>query len=127
LIEDAYKDKTMSINQINHVIIAVREGKNTSDRCHSNHKRISRTDDVIAAVAASVEKDRRLTISGLAFSHVLTGLVIQQILTVDLGLLKKGSQTAVLCPEREAILPQRRVFEGHSAAFKSIFSNCSDG
>jgi hypothetical protein len=100
LVEDAYKDKTLPLNQINHIVLAVRGDKNTSVQCHSDSKRTSRTDNVLAAAVASVDKGRRFTVKELATIHGLTVWVIHQILIVDLGLVKKVPQPALLCPER---------------------------
>jgi hypothetical protein len=41
LVDAAYGDKTLSKSQINVIIKAVKEGKNTLDQCHSNVKKPS--------------------------------------------------------------------------------------
>jgi hypothetical protein len=66
LVDAAYEDKTLSKSQINRIIKAVKEGKSTSDQRYSNTKKTKRTEDVVAAVAAAVEKNRRLTVRELA-------------------------------------------------------------
>jgi hypothetical protein len=91
LVDAAYGDKTLSISQINRIIKAVKDGKSTSDLRHSNAKKTKRTDDVVAAVAAAVETDWRLTIRELAGTLGLTFATVQSTLTVDLGLVKKSA------------------------------------
>ncbi len=79
----------MSKSQINHIIKAVKEGKSTSDQCHSNAKKPKRTEDV---VVASVEKNQRLTVRELASMLDLTFAMVQSALTIDLGLVKKSTR-----------------------------------
>ncbi len=55
-------------------------------------KKTKRIDDVVAAVAAAVETDRRLTIRELAGMLGLTFATVQSTLTVDLGLVKKSTR-----------------------------------
>jgi hypothetical protein len=92
LVDAAYGDKTLSISQINRIIKAVKERKTTSDLRQSNTKKTKRTDDVMAAVAAAVETDRRLTIREIAGMLGLTFAIVQSTLTVDLGLVKKSAR-----------------------------------
>jgi hypothetical protein len=54
LVDAAYGVKAFSKRQKNRTIKAVKEGKSTSDQHHSNEKKTKRTEDVVAAVAASV-------------------------------------------------------------------------
>jgi histone-lysine N-methyltransferase SETMAR len=92
LVDAAYGDKTLSISQINRIIKAVKEGKTTSDLRHSNAQKTKWTDDVVAAVAATIETDRRLTIREIAGMLGLTFATVQSTLTVDLGLVKKSAR-----------------------------------
>jgi histone-lysine N-methyltransferase SETMAR len=87
-VDAAYGDKSLSISQINRIILAVKAGKNTSDQRHSNPKKTKRNLDVIAAVAASLEENRRFTVRELAARHGLTVWVVNKIL----GLVKKSAR-----------------------------------
>jgi hypothetical protein len=71
-VDAAYGDKSLSISQINRIILAVKAGKN-----------------IISAVATSLEETRRFTVRELAIRHGLTVWVVYQILTVDLGLVNE--------------------------------------
>jgi histone-lysine N-methyltransferase SETMAR len=55
-------------------------------------KKTARTPDVVAAVAATVEDDRRRSIKDVAAIHGLTYSTVQSILTDDLGLVKKSAR-----------------------------------
>jgi DNA-binding transcriptional regulator YhcF (GntR family) len=92
LVDAAYGDKTLSRSQINRRIKAVKEGKSTSDQRYSNAKKTKRTEDVVAAVAATVEQNRRLTVRELASMLDLTFATVQSALTIDLGLVKKSAR-----------------------------------
>jgi hypothetical protein len=50
-----------------------------------------RTDEVVAAVFAALEKDRCLTVQELAAMLGLTYATVQSTLTQDIGLAKKSS------------------------------------
>ena len=52
---------------------------------------MSRTADVIVAVANSMEEDWHLTVQELTSRHGLTVWIVQLILTDDLGLKKKSA------------------------------------
>jgi hypothetical protein len=92
LVDAACGDKPLSISQINRIIKAVKDGKSTSDQRHSNAKKTKRTGNVVAAVAAAIETDQRLTIRELAVMLDLTFATVQSTLTVDLGLVKKSAR-----------------------------------
>jgi hypothetical protein len=79
----------LSISRINRIILAVKGWNNTSDQRHSKPNKTNRNPDIIAAVAASLEENRHFTVRELATRHGLTVWVVYQILTVDLGLVKK--------------------------------------
>jgi histone-lysine N-methyltransferase SETMAR len=92
LVDVAYSDMAMSKSQINRIIKVVKEGKNTSDQRHSSAKKTKRTGDVLASIAAaSVEKDRRITVWELAATHGLPIGNVHAILKEDLGLVKKSA------------------------------------
>ena len=105
LVDAAYGDKSLSISQINRIIKAVNDGKNTSDQRHSNPKKTRRTADVVAAVAESVEEDRRVTVRTLAARHGLTYGTVSLILKQDLGLVKKSARWVpkLLSPEQKQL------------------------
>ena len=107
MVDSAYGVKSLSNSQINHIIKAVKEGKNTSDQQHSNGKKMTRTADIIAAVAAAVEEDRRITVRQLASRFGLTVGTTHAILTEDLGLFKKSARWVpkLLSPDQK----QKRV------------------
>jgi hypothetical protein len=52
LVDAAYGGSAMSKSQINRIINAVKEGKNTADQRHSNAKKTKRTGNVLASIAA---------------------------------------------------------------------------
>jgi hypothetical protein len=62
LVNAAYGDKALSISQINRIIKAVKEGKNNADQRYSSAKKTKLTGDVLASIAAAIEKDRRITV-----------------------------------------------------------------
>jgi hypothetical protein len=85
LVNAAYVDMAMSKSQINRIIKAVKEGKTRA-------KKIKRTGDVLASIAAAVEKDRRIMIRELAATHGLSIGTVHAILKEDLGLVKKSAR-----------------------------------
>jgi hypothetical protein len=101
----AYGDTAMSKSQINRIIKAVKEGKNTADQRHSSAKKTKRTGDVLASTAAAVVKDRRIMVRELAATHGLPIGTVHAILKEDLGLVKTkevrplGSQAVVFGAE----------------------------
>jgi hypothetical protein len=66
-------------------------------------KKTKRTDDLINAVAADIENDRRVSIKTLAAAHDVSVDTIHRILHQDLGLEKKiskmGAKTALRGPK----------------------------
>ncbi len=90
LVGTTYIDTAMSISQINCIIKTVKEGKNTADQRHSSAKKTKRNDDVLASVAAAVEKDQRITVWELATLHGIPIGTVHAILKEDLGLVKKS-------------------------------------
>ncbi len=92
LVDAAYGDMAMSKSQINRIIKAVKEGKNTADQRHSSTKKTKRTGDVLAAIAATIEEDRRIMVRELAATHGLPIGTVHAILKEDLGLVKKSAR-----------------------------------
>jgi hypothetical protein len=92
LVDAAFGDKALSKSQINHIIKAVKEGKNTADQRHSSAKKTKRTGNVLASIAATVEKDRQIMVCELAATHGLLIGTVHAILKDDLGLVKKSAR-----------------------------------
>jgi hypothetical protein len=92
LVDAAYGDTAMSKSQINRIIKAVKEGKNTADQRHSSTKKTKRTGDVLASIAAAIEEDWRKMVRELAATHGLPIGTIHAILKEDLGLVKKSTR-----------------------------------
>jgi hypothetical protein len=92
LVDTAYSDTAMSKSQINCIIKAVKEGKNTADQRHSSAKKTKRTGDVLASIAAAIEDDQRITVRELAATHGLPIGTVHAILKEDLGLVKKSAR-----------------------------------
>jgi hypothetical protein len=47
LVDTAYGDMVMLKSQINRIIKAVKDGKNTADQCHSSTMKTKRTSDIL--------------------------------------------------------------------------------
>ena len=59
---------------------------------HLNTKKTMRTLEVVAAVAATIEKDAWLTVSNLALAHQVSVSTIFAIFDKELGLVKKSAR-----------------------------------
>ncbi len=92
LVDAAYGDTAMLKSRINCIIKAVKEGKNTADQRHSSAKKTKLTGDVLASIAAAIEKDRWITVRKLAATHGLPIGTVHTILKEDLGLVKKSAR-----------------------------------
>ncbi len=91
LVNAAYSDKALSKSQINHIIKAINEGKNTVDQRHSSAKETKWIGNVLVSIADDeVEKDRQVTVWELAATHGLPIGTVHAILKEDLGLVKKS-------------------------------------
>ncbi len=66
LSDAAFGDKSLTKTAIYNILKKVKAGKTTDDQRHLNAKKIKRTQDVIAAVAAYVKADRLVTCMNLA-------------------------------------------------------------
>jgi hypothetical protein len=62
LLDAAYGAKALSISQINRIIKAVKEGKNTLDQHHSSTKKMKQTGKVLASIASAVEDDLQISV-----------------------------------------------------------------
>ncbi len=70
----------------------VKAGKNTDDLRHQNAKKTKRTANIVAAVAADIKEDRRLSVKEIASSHNVSYGTMNKILLDDLGLVKKSAR-----------------------------------
>ena len=61
----AFRDKSLHKSTINTIINKVKAGKNTNDQRHLKAKMTRRTQDLIAAVASTVDKDAWVTVQYL--------------------------------------------------------------
>ena len=61
----AFRDKSLHKSTINTIINKVKAGKNTNDQRHLKAKMTKRTQDLIAAVASTVDKDAWVTVQYL--------------------------------------------------------------
>ena len=74
---------------INHIINTMKFVKNVDDQGHLNVKKTWRTQNLIAAVAASVDRDAWVTVQYLALANQVSNSTIFGILHEDLSLVKK--------------------------------------
>ena len=86
----AFGDKSLHKSTIYRIINKVKTGKNTDDQRHLNAKKTRRTQDLIAAVAATIDKDARVTVQYLARANQVSVSTIFAVLHDDLGLVKKS-------------------------------------
>jgi histone-lysine N-methyltransferase SETMAR len=90
--EAAYGDQALKRTQIYEIMNKVKAGKNTEDQRHLSAKKTKRTVNLVAAVAAAVKEDARVSIQELASANGVSYGTIQTILHVDLGLSKKSAR-----------------------------------
>ena len=92
MVKNVYQDKALSRSQIYRIMKQVKAGKNTEDQRPLNAKKTVRTDTLVAAVTADIEKDRRINIQDLASAHGTSFGTIYRIIHTDLGLVKKSAR-----------------------------------
>jgi [histone H3]-lysine36 N-dimethyltransferase SETMAR len=92
LTDAAYGVKTLTKTAIYNILNKVKAGKTTDDQRHLNAKKTKTTIDVVAAVAAEVNEDRRVTIRHLATVHGVSYGSMHNILHKSLGLVKKSAR-----------------------------------
>ena len=80
----AYGDQALSKSAIYKIMKKVKAGEETADQRYKNPKKTKRTGDLIAAVAAAVSDDRRLTIAELAAATGASTATVFWILTEEL-------------------------------------------
>jgi histone-lysine N-methyltransferase SETMAR len=77
---------------IYNILKKVKAGETTDDLRHLNAKKTKRTQDIIAAVAADVNADRRVKCMDLATAHGVSYGTMHNILHKELGLVKKSAR-----------------------------------
>ena len=82
----------MTIQSIYSIINKVKAGKTTDDQRYLNAKKTKTTIDIVAAVTADVEEDRRVTVRHLAAAHGVSYGTMHNILYKSLGLVKKSAR-----------------------------------
>jgi hypothetical protein len=92
MVTAAYGDTGLKKTQIYAIIKNVKEGKPTSDQRKSNGTRKIRSPAFIAAVATTIEQDRRQTVRRLTQAHGVSKNTIHHTLKEDLNLSKKSAR-----------------------------------
>ena len=90
-VKKSFGDKLVNRATIYRIMKSVKDGKNTDNQCKFNATKPNRTQSLIAAVAAAVEEDRRVSIEDLAGAHGVSYGTIFNIIHDDLGLVKKSA------------------------------------
>jgi hypothetical protein len=89
--DSAFGDKSLSKSAIYKIINKVKAGESTNDKRHLNFKKTKRSMEIIAAVAADVKADCRITCRDLATAHGVSFGTMHNILHEKLGLVKKSA------------------------------------
>jgi histone-lysine N-methyltransferase SETMAR len=92
LTDAAFGDKSLTKTAIYNILKKVKAGETTDDLRHLNAKKTKRTQDIIAAVAADVNADRRVKCMDLATAHGVSYGTMHNILHKELGLVKKSAR-----------------------------------
>ncbi len=92
MADAAYGDKSFGLCSIYLIIKKVKAGENTDDQRHLSAVKTKRTADIVVAVAADVEEDRRVNCKDLISAHGVSNGMIHNILRDDLGLIKKSAR-----------------------------------
>ena len=96
----------------------VKAGETTEDQRYQNPKKTKRTKAVIAAVAAAVQKDARVSVRELAQAQQLSTSTIFAILHDDLGLVKKSARWVPKLLSEEQKEERVRVCQKFTAAVR---------
>ena len=91
-VEKVYPDTALKKTAIYDILKKVKEGKTAEDMRLFNGQRTVRTDNLVAAVAAAVEDDRRVKIKDIAKGLQVSYGTIYNILHDDLGLEKLSAR-----------------------------------
>ena len=89
LVETVYGDKGLKMRAIYTILKKVKAGEDAADLRGWNTKKTVRTGDLIAAVAAAIEDNRRANIRDLAKAYGTTYGTVSCIIHDSLGLVKK--------------------------------------
>ena len=115
-VKKSFGDKAVNRATIYRITKAVKDGKNTHDQRKFNATKTKRTQSLIAAVAAAVEEDRRVSIEDLAGAHGVSYGTIFNIIHDDLGLVKKSARWVPKLLSREQMLERVRISTNFVAA-----------
>ncbi len=88
IMDESYGEKSLSISQVRRIMAKVRAGEDAKDNRGGSQKTV-RTADLIEAVEAMVDKDRRVTVRELALDLDASTGTIEKVLHQDLGLSKR--------------------------------------
>ena len=91
-LENVYPDSALKKTAIYDILKKVKEGKNAEDLRQFNGQRTVRTDNLIAAVSAAIEEDRRVTINEIAQDLGVSYGTVYNIIHDDLGLEKLSAR-----------------------------------
>ena len=91
-VEEAYPGEGLSLSQVYRLIKTVKEGKDDKDKRGKDKNKTIRKANLIQAVKADVEDDRRVTVQQLAEWHAVSLETIISVLHKDLGLSKKSAR-----------------------------------
>ena len=91
-VEEAYPGEGLSLSQVYRLIKTVKEGKDDKDKRGKDNTKTIRKANLIQAVKADVEDDRRVTAQQLAEWHSVSHGTIISVLHKDLGLSKKSAR-----------------------------------
>jgi hypothetical protein len=92
LVDDAYGDKALGLTSIYYILKRVKASKSTEDQRKFSAKKTKKTAAIIAAVAADLAEDRRVSVKDLASVHGVSVRTMFNILRDDLGLVKKSAR-----------------------------------
>lgn len=88
IMDESYGDKSLSISQVRRIMAKVRAGEDAKDN-RGGSKKTVRTVELIEAVEAMVNSDRRMTVRELALNLDTSTGTIEKVLHQDLGLSKR--------------------------------------
>jgi histone-lysine N-methyltransferase SETMAR len=92
MADDVFGEKSLKLRAIYDILKLVKKGENTDDKRRFNPKKTTRTDDLVAAIAAAIEEDRRVRVKPLAKAFNVASGTIFKIIHKDLGLVKKSAR-----------------------------------
>jgi hypothetical protein len=101
-VDEAFGDQALKKTQIYDIVKKARAGVDVSDQRHLNAKKTKRTESLVAAVAAAVEKNRQVTVQELTSAHGASYGTIRRILKDELGLAKRSERWVPKLSRRKA-------------------------